>query len=222
MVRSDITFGVQQCARFCNNFGQEHEEAVKRICRYLLKTKSKGLILKPDKTKGLECYVDDGYTGSWTELSSHDPLSTYSRTGFYITYTGCPILWRSKVQSLIALSSTEAEYIALFTTLREVIAIIRLLEDLKSQGFPIHGSTPLIKCKTFEDNMSCTSLATNHKTRPHTKYLCIKLHHFHSYVVNKIISIEYVSTNDQIADIFTKPLARPQFTKLRDLLMFWN
>ena len=222
MVRPDITFAVQQFARFCNNPGQEHEEAVKRICRYLMKTRSQGLVLKPDKTKGLECYVDADYAGSWTKLSSHDPLSTHSRTGFYITYAGCPILWKSKVQSLIALSTTEAEYIALSTALREVIAIIRLLEDLKSQGFPIHGSTPVIKCKTFEDNMSCISLAISHKTRPRTKHLCIKLHHFRSYVVNKIISIEYASTKDQIADIFTKPLARPQFSKLRDLLMSWN
>ena len=166
--------------------------------------------------------MDADYAGSWTPLSSHDPLSTYSQTGFYITYAGCPILWNSIVQSLIALSTTEVEYIALFTALREVIAIIRLLKDLKSQGFPIYGSTPLIKYKTFEDNMSCISLTTSHKTRPRTKYLCIKLHHFRSYVVNKIISIKYFSTKDQIADIFTKPLARTQITKLSYLFMSLN
>ena len=54
MVCPDITFAVQQCARCCNNPGQEHEEAVKRICRYLMKTRSKGLVLKPDKIKVLE------------------------------------------------------------------------------------------------------------------------------------------------------------------------
>ena len=127
-----------------------------------MKTRSKGLVLKPDKTKGLEYYVDDDYAGSWTKLSSHNLLSTHSRTEFYITYAGYPILWKSKVQSLIAWSTTEAEYIALSTAPREVIAIIRLLNDLKSQGFPIHSSTPLIKCKTFEDNMSCIRLATSH------------------------------------------------------------
>ena len=99
--------------------------------------------------------------------------------------------------------------------------MIRLLEDLKSQFFLIHGSTPRMKCKTFEDNVSCISLATRHKPRPCSKHICIKLHHFHSYVVNKIISFKYISTKNQIADIFTKPLARPQFSKLRDLLMSW-
>ena len=127
-----------------------------------MKTRSKGLALKPDKTKGLEYYVDDDYASSWTKLSSLNFLSTHSRTELYITIAGYPILWKSKVQSLIAWSTTEAEYIALSTAPREVIAIIRLLNDLKSQGFPIHSSTPLIKCKTFEDNMSCIRLATSH------------------------------------------------------------
>ena len=49
---------------FCNNPGRDHEEAIKRICRYLLKTKSQGLTLRPDKSKGLECFVDADWVGS--------------------------------------------------------------------------------------------------------------------------------------------------------------
>ena len=86
MVRPDITFAVQQCARFCNDPSTNHEEAVKRICRYLLRTRDKGLTLKPIKTKGLECYVDADWAGSWTLPSSLDPISTRSRTGFVILY----------------------------------------------------------------------------------------------------------------------------------------
>ena len=123
------------------------------------------------------------------------------------------------IQSLIALSTTEAEYVALSTALREVIAIIHLLEDLKGNGLPIHHSTPIIKCRTFEDNMSCVKLANNHKSRPRTKHFALRLHHFRSHIVRKIITIEHVSTKDQLADIFTKPLPKAQFTKLRDLIM---
>ena len=65
MVRPDLTFAVQQCARFCNSPNKDHEEAVKRICCYLLKTKDEGLLLKPDKSRGLECHVDADWTGSW-------------------------------------------------------------------------------------------------------------------------------------------------------------
>ena len=165
--------------------------------------------------------MDVDFAGAWSQHTSHDPLSCHSRTGFIISYAGCPILWKSKVQSLIALSTTEAEYIALSSALREVIAIVHLLEDLKSYGLPIHGSTPVVKCRTFEDNMSCVNMANTHKTRPRTKHLCIRLHHFRSHILRKTITVEHISTKEQIADILTKPLARPQFEKLRDPLMSW-
>ena len=69
--------------------------------------------------------------------------------------------------------------------------------------------------------MSCLNLATNHKTRPRTKHLSIRLHHFRSHIVRKIISIEHISTKEQLADIFTKPLPKVQFCKLRMDLMLW-
>jgi Reverse transcriptase (RNA-dependent DNA polymerase) len=222
MIRPDITMAVQQCARFCNAPQREHEEAVKRICRYLMSTKDEGLILKPDKNRGLECYVDADWAGSWLDRSSNDPLSSHSRTGFVILYAGCPIIWASKMQQLIALSTTEAEYIALSTALRDVIAVIHLLEDLRSQEFHIFHPTPKITCRTFEDNKSCIEIATNHKTRPRTKHLSVRLHHFRSHVVKKTITIEHISTKEQIADMFTKPLPRDQFTKLRNRLMTWS
>ena len=57
MVRPDIAFAVQQLARFYNDSHQQHEDAVKQICRYLLSTKDKCLVLRPDKSRGLECFV---------------------------------------------------------------------------------------------------------------------------------------------------------------------
>ena len=222
IVRPDITTATQQCARFCDNPKKQHEEAVKRICRYLLKTKSKGLKLKPDLSKGLECYVDADWAGSWTHESSHDPKSCHSRTGFCIMYAGCPIIWKSKMQTIIALSTTEAEYIALSSALREVIGVIHLMEEMKQFNFEIKGATPKITCKTFEDNESCLKIATNHKNRARTKHLSIRLHHFRSYVLNKTITIEHVSSKDQLADILTKPLPKVQFEKLRNRLMGWT
>jgi hypothetical protein len=222
MIRPDLTFSVQQCARFSNNPSKEHEEAVKRICRYLLRTKDKGLVLKPDASRGLECFVDADWAGSWQHRSSTDPLSAHSRTGYVIMYAGCPIVWASKMQSLVALSTTEAEYIALSSSLREVIHIINLVNELKGRGFNLHNATPTITCRTFEDNQSCLEIATNHRTRPRTKHLSVRLHHFRSHVVAKTITIQHISTKDQIADIFTKPLPRDQFGKLRTPLMGWH
>jgi hypothetical protein len=67
MVHPDITMAVQQCARFCNAPQRQHEEAVKRICRYLLKVRDKGLVMKPDPSRGLECHVDADWAGSWQD-----------------------------------------------------------------------------------------------------------------------------------------------------------
>jgi hypothetical protein len=97
MSRPDITMAVQQCARFCNNPQREHKEAVKCICRYLLKTKDNGMILKPDKSRGLECYADANWAGSWNDCSSNNPLSSHSHTGFVILDAGFPIIWASKM-----------------------------------------------------------------------------------------------------------------------------
>ena len=221
MVRPDIAFAVQQCARFSNDPRRSHEEAVKRIGRYLIKTRDKGLVLRPDKSRGLECFVDADWAGSWQDRSSNDPLSAHSRTGFVIMFAGCPIVWVSKMQPLISLSTTEAEYIALSSALREVIALMNLMDELKKFGFPLDMPTPKVQCRVFEDNKSCIEIATNHRTRPRTKHLSVRLHHFRSWVTSGRIKIEHVSTLDQIADIFTKPLARPAFEHLRKKLMHW-
>ena len=100
---------------------------MKHICWYLLKTKNRGLILVPDPTRGLKCHVDADWTGSWQYRSSHDPLSAHSRTGYVIIYAGCSIIWASKMQSIIALSTTESEYIDISSSLCEVIGVLNLI-----------------------------------------------------------------------------------------------
>ena len=126
------------------------------------------------------------------------------------------------MQSLIALSTTEAEYIALSTALREVIAVMNLLRELKERGFVFNSDIPQIKCKVFEDNKSCIEIATNHRTRPRTKHLSVRLHHFRSHVVAKTICINHISTKEQLGDIFTKPLPRDQFRTLSSKIMGWS
>ena len=81
IARLDITMAVEQYTKFCNNPKASYEEAVKHICKYLLKTQDMGLLLKPDKTRGLECYVDADWARSWIHLLSHDPMLAKFRTG---------------------------------------------------------------------------------------------------------------------------------------------
>ena len=69
------------------------------------------------------------------------------------------------MQTLVSLSTTEADYIALYSSYHEVILVLNLLKELKSQKFQLNHSTSVVKCCTFEDTKSCIEIATNHKTR---------------------------------------------------------
>ena len=219
--RPDISCAVHQCARFCANPKMKHAEAVKRIGRYLLATRDKGLIMTPNK-EGMDCWVDASHASEWSNKSStDDPNTARSRMGYVITYAGCPMHWASKMQTEIALSSTEAEYIALSQAMREVIPIIWLLQEASDQGISFNNSKPKVHCTIFEDNAGAIEIAQVPKMRPRTKHLNIKYHHFREEVKKGTISIYHVGTKDQMADIFTKPLEEGLFVKFRQRMIGW-
>ena len=97
LTRPDISMAVHQCARFSTDPKLSHERAVKRICKYLLGTQKRGIIYKPDSSKGIEVFVDANFAGAWNKADSNNPENVLSRTGFVIFYAGCPILWSSKL-----------------------------------------------------------------------------------------------------------------------------
>ena len=133
--------------------------------RYLKHTSDKGLILRPDISRGLECHVDADFAGGFSPEYTADATTCYSRTGFIIWFAGCPLIWSSKLQTTIALSTTEAEYIALSSALCDVIYVMQLLNELISFGIKIPMSTPTVRCKVFEDNMGAIELAHAPKLR---------------------------------------------------------
>jgi len=179
--RSDISMAVHQVAKFSNDPKASHDIAVKRIGKYLLGTYDKGLIYKPDNSKGLEVFVDDDFAGGFDKAVAEDPASVYLRTGFVIKYAGCPIIWKSKLQTEIALSITEAEYIALSTALREVIPIIHFLREVNAV-MDIPECSKSMKCAVFEDNNGALEMAKIPKMRSRTKHIAIKYHHFRTYI----------------------------------------
>ena len=125
------------------------------------------------------------------------------------------------MQTEISLSSTESEYIGLSYALRETIPIMQLLKEMRSFKIPITNVIPKVHCKVFEDNEGAIEIAKVPKMRPRTKHLNLKYHHFREEVKKGTISIYHVSTKDQMADIFTKPLEEGQFTKLRKSMIGW-
>ena len=147
-------------------------------------------------------------------------------------YAGCPKAWVSKLQTEVALSTTEAKYIALSQAMRDLIPLLGLLEEL-SPVLKLSTDKPDVHWRTcgygngqfvadlFEDNRGAYELAKAPKMRPRTKHIAIKYHHFRDHVSNNTIRIDPIGTKDQVADIFTKGLARDQFQFLRKLLCGW-
>ena len=127
------------------------------------------------------------------------------------------------MQSIVALSTTEAEIIALSSALREVIHLQHLLKELCSCNFSIPFTKPQVVCCTFKDNTACFEVAqTKHKICPRTKHLSVQLFHFHEHVKQGLIKIEHVSSKDQLADIFTKHLPWEQYNCLQNEIMYWD
>lgn len=100
--------------------------------RYLLGTPQNGIRFKPDHSTGMECYADADFAGGFQKETANDVSTLYSRFGHIIYYAGCTVLWASKLQTQIALWTSETEYIALSTTMRDVIPFMTTLQELKS------------------------------------------------------------------------------------------
>jgi hypothetical protein len=169
---------------------------------------------------GIECFVDADFAGGWNITTSTDADNVMSRTGFVMTYANCPIYWASHLQTEIALSTAEAEYIAMSSALRKVIPLMTLMKELHTI-FPVHINKPNFFCKVHEDNQSTIRMAKSNKFTPPTKHIALKYHHFHSGVKNGYIEINYCPTEDQKANLLTKPLADAAFFRLRHMLIGW-
>ena len=224
--RPEIAFAVHQCARFCGDPREVHYKAVKRIAHYLHATKSKGITLRPHGTD-IHCYADADFAGNYTSDASDDPGSVKSRSGFVILYAGCPIAWQSKLQTEIALSTTESEYISLSQATRSLLFLLELFKEIKQFGYDFVFPELQVYATCFEDNAGCLELAKAPKLRPRTKHIAVKYHHFRSHVYNKetnpegSLHLKYVNTNHQLADMFTKGLSEATFERLRLAVCGW-
>jgi hypothetical protein len=102
-------------------------------------------------------------------------------------------------------------YIALSQALRDVIPIMELLKEMRKLGHKVICNEPVVYCKVFEDNSAALELARQPKLRPRTKHINVCYHHFWEHIRKGIIKVLGVSTDNQIADTLTKPLAQNAF-----------
>ena len=118
ITRPDITYATHQCARFYQDPRESHGNAIIHLVKYLKVTREQGIMLDPEGIKSFEVYVDYDFCGNWRLPTAGDnPRTAKFRTGYAILYAICPIIWCSKLQTQITLSTTEVEYIALSQSL---------------------------------------------------------------------------------------------------------
>ncbi len=220
---------LHQCARFSADPKQSHADALRYIGGYLKGSEEQGIILAPQHSKSFECWVDANFLGQYDKGATDlhlDKMTAKSRAGFLITYVGCPIVWGSKLQRESALSTTEAEYMALSEAFRSLLPLMDLLEEAREKGIPIESGPPIVRCKAFEDNSGALELARLPKMRPRTKHINVKYHHFREWVKTTaggkgMIEIFPIDTLEQPADLLTKPLDLASFLKHRFTIMGW-
>jgi hypothetical protein len=177
-VRPDISCAVHNVARFSEDPRLNHTEAVTIIVRYLKGTSEEGIIFAPTQ-HSFEVWVDADFCWLWNrDTAIDDPATAKSRTGFVVTYAGCPIIWASQLQTEEVQSTTEAEYIALSTALRSTIPIMRLVREIKEEMTLPMELIPKVHCKVFEDNSGAVELTKVPRMRPRTKHINVKYNHF--------------------------------------------
>ena len=123
------------------------------------------------------------------------------------------VTWSSKKQPIVALSSTEAEYVAQTHAAKELIWLCTILSELNST----FEEPTTLNC----DNQGAIALAKDNKFHARTKHIDIRYHYIREAVENSDINMQYIPTNENIADIFTKPLAKAKFEHFTEKLGLW-
>jgi hypothetical protein len=209
--RAEIAYSVCYCARFMSNPAIEHFKAVDRIWSYLLKYPDLAINYNCNGNLELRGYTDSDWAG--------DPIDRKSTGGYVFSlgdYTHInPISWTSQLQKTIALSSTEAEYMALKESAKEAIYLFNFISELNADlKLHIDQKIPLI----FTDNEGSINLSKNPEFHKRTKHIDIHYHYTRNLVNENKLDIKYVPTKEQIADIMTKFLPEPLFNKFRGYL----
>lgn len=227
----EIQFAVHQCARFTHAPQRSHTVAIKCIDRYLVGVleDKEDLHFKTTTDLNLYLYVDADFAGLWTYEDDQDPVCVKSHTGYVMTLGGCPVLWTSKLQTEISLSTLETEYIAMAQAMREFVPLCRMYEEMLTQfGLASKRQASVIQSKIFEDNNGCIFTAEAPKLSPRTKHIAIKYHFVRNYFnknptncMKHPFVLKKIDTLEQKADIFTKGLKADTFLILRKLLCGW-
>ena len=196
--RPDIAHAVGVISKFSSSPTEPHLTAAKRVLRYLKGTASLAVKYQKSGNQTLIGYADADWAG--------DCEDRHSTTGNVFLLADGPISWMSKKQTIVALSTSEAEYVSVSAATQEVVWLRRLLEDL--QALPV-GPTVIM-----EDNQGAIAIARHPILHARTKHIDIRYHYVHEALQEGIITLSYCLTDEMIADLLTKGLPRGKFETL--------
>ena len=191
--RPDIAHAVGTVSRFLSNPGREHWNAVKWILRYLHGTVDMKLCFGGDKPT-LMGYSDSDMAG--------DIDSRKSTSGYLIKFAGGAVAWQSRLQRCVALSTTEAEFIAITEACKEVLWLKKFLQEL---GFRQDNYS------LFVDSQSAIHLGKNPTFHSRSKHIDVRYHWIRDALDAKLLELKKVHTDDNGADMMTKALPRGKF-----------
>lgn len=191
--RPDLCTSVNLLSRFQDKANDFLLKSLKRVLRYVKGTIDLKLLFKPDTNINiLRGYVDSDWGG--------DVCDRKSTTGYVFKFFNCSIIWASKKQQTVAISSTESEFVALAAAVSEVCWLRKLLSD-----FDIKLESPT---QIFEDNQSAINIAHNPENNKRIKHMDIKFFFIKEKIDSGLINITHIKSDEQIADGFTKPLSK--------------
>lgn len=195
--RPDLMFVVSMISRFMEKPHSEHWEAAKRILRYVKGTVDYGIFYEAGVPVSLTGFTDSDFGGSIDDSKS--------TSGYVFNIGSGAISWSSKKQPIVALSTTEAEYIAAAHAGCHLVWLEEILKYLKQK----QEADPTLFC----DNTSTISVTKNPVLHGKTKHIRIRYHFLRELVNDGIINIKYCKSEEQAADIFTKPVSGEVFKK---------
>jgi hypothetical protein len=192
----DLAFSVGYVSRFMQRPAMEHQQAVKRIIRYVVGALDHGLYYPrcPGEAH-LVGYSDNDHTS--------DIDTNKSTSGILFFFGKCLVSWQSVKQQVVVLSSCEAEYIAASTTSTQALWLVRLLSDLLGRD------TGAVELRV--DSKSTMALAKNPVFHEQSKHIRERYHFIRDCLEEGNFKVCYINTKDQLADLLTKPLGRIKF-----------
>ncbi|CBI35129.3 unnamed protein product, partial [Vitis vinifera] len=197
--RPDIMHSVSLISRYMENPTELHFLAAKKICRYLQGTKDFGLFYKKGKRSDLIGFTDSDYAG--------DQDNRRSTSGYVFMLGTGAVSWSSKKQPIVTLSTTEAEFVAATVCACQAIWLRKILEELHLKQV---GATTI-----FCDNSSTIKLSKNPVLHGRSKHIDVKYYFLRDLSNDGVIDLVYCRSENQVADIFTKPLKLAVFLELR-------